>query len=209
MGSVNMVVLVAGLQNRFDRQTVNTMQYFKSLFQPVFDCGNVCLAIPNYSQRRLDEVLEEVGEDMEVEEAIIDPLSKWRDECESRLGIKLAACRFFESRTMNHIRKMELAKFRENKPSGTVDRMSIESRNMFLMQMIQSKGVSLEAHTFPLPPVIEEMRRTRLEKVQEHLTEVTFLSFDTRRHVVSKKTFFLHEGHHKNLSSNSITLGEV
>ena len=142
---------MAGLQNRFDRQTVDTMLYYRNLFLPVFECGNVCLAIPNFSQRfyffflsfpflfsfffpfislsippfqqtslhrRLEELIdEEIGgneddeEDIEVEEVVRGTLDKWRNECESKLGIRLAGCRFFESWTTNGIRKRESKKF--------------------------------------------------------------------------------------------------
>jgi hypothetical protein len=194
MKEINMVILVAGIQNRFDRQTVDTMQYYRTFFQPVFDCGNVCLAIPNFSQRRMDELLEDDDseddspkhkngkdsdddeddvEDEDMELVIRHSLERWRGECEAKLGIRLAACRFFESVTTNRVRKVELKKFLANQPSFTVDRLSIESRNIFMMQLVHSRGVSLVGYTFPLPPVIEEMRRNRLEQVQALLTQVT------------------------------------
>lgn len=188
MKDINMVILVAGIQNRFDRQTVDTMHYYRTFFQPVFDCGNVCLAIPNFSQRRMDELLEdddsdddkkgkesdEEDEDEEDMELIIrHSLDRWRNECEAKLGIRLAACRFFESVTTNRVRKVELKKFLANQPSFTVDRLSIESRNIFMMQLVHSRGVSLVGYTFPLPPVIEDMRKSRLERVQALLTQVT------------------------------------
>ena len=50
--------------------------------------------------------------------------------------------------------------------------MSIESRNLFLAEFIHSRPVSLKGHLFSLPPVIEEMRLNRLEKVRELLEEV-------------------------------------
>ena len=182
-----MVILVAGIQNRFDRQTVDTMQYYRTFFQPVFDCGNVCLAIPNFSQRRMDELLEsdsdsdgkrdededeeEGEEDMELR--LRHSLDQWRNECEAKLGIRLAACRYFESVTTNRVRKVEMKKFLANQPSFTVDRLSIESRNIFMMQLVHSRGVSLVGYTFPLPPVIEGMRKSRLERVQALLAQVT------------------------------------
>ena len=76
---------------------------------------------PTFSNsRRLEELIdEEVGgrddeldeEGLEVEEVVGGTLDKWRNECESKLGIRLAACRFFESWTTKGIRKRESMKF--------------------------------------------------------------------------------------------------
>ena len=82
MKDIHVVILVVGIQNRFDRATVHTIQYYKALFHPVFMHGDVFLALPNFGQRRLEEIIEEADEDEEVEASIASYLDVYKKECE-------------------------------------------------------------------------------------------------------------------------------
>ena len=51
---------------RFDHQTLHTLKYYQALLQPVFWHGSVFLGVPNFNQRRLDELLEDLDDLDEV-----------------------------------------------------------------------------------------------------------------------------------------------
>ena len=80
--TIHGIIIVVSLHGRYDAHTLSTIRFFHSLLEPVFKNGSVFLAIPNFGERRVEEMMDDLEELEELEDEIKKKTDIWKRECE-------------------------------------------------------------------------------------------------------------------------------